>query len=59
MFADRRVTPKLPEIKKLYQNVDFKAIDAEKGIVEIKINSCLQTLIIICFAGDSAQTRAC
>lgn len=36
MFADRRVTPKLPEIKKLYQNVDFKAIDAEKGIVEIK-----------------------
>lgn len=36
LFGDRRPTPKLYEIKKLYQNVDFKAIDAEKGIIEIK-----------------------
>lgn len=36
LFADRKPTPKLYEIKKLYQNVDFKAIDAEKGVVEIK-----------------------
>lgn len=36
VFGDRSVTPKLAEIKKLYQNVEFKAIDAEKGIIEIK-----------------------
>ena len=36
LFGDRKETPKLAEIKKLYQNVDFKAIDAEKGIIEIK-----------------------
>lgn len=36
LFADRKPTPKLYEIKKLYQNVDFKAIDAEKGVFEIR-----------------------
>ena len=36
LFGDRTVTPKLAEIKKLYQNVDFKAIDAERGKIEIK-----------------------
>lgn len=36
VFGDRKETPKLAEIKKLYQNVDFKAIDAEKGVIEIK-----------------------
>lgn len=36
VFGDRAVTPKLAEIKKLYQNVDFKAIDAERGIIEVK-----------------------
>ncbi len=36
LFGDRKPTPKLYEIKKLYQNVDFKAIDAEKGVIEIK-----------------------
>ena len=36
LFGDRTVTPKLCEIKKLYQNVDFNAIDAERGIIEIK-----------------------
>jgi beta-galactosidase len=36
LFGDRSVTPKLAEIKKLYQNVDFKAIDAERGLIEIK-----------------------
>lgn len=36
LFGDRSVTPKLAEIKKLYQNVDFKAIDAQRGIIEIK-----------------------
>ena len=36
LFGDRAVTPKLAEIKKLYQNVEFKAIDAAKGIIEIK-----------------------
>ena len=36
LFGDRSITPKMAEIKKLYQNVDFKAIDAEKGVIEIK-----------------------
>ena len=36
LFGDRSETPKLAEIKKLYQNVDFKALDAEKGVIEIK-----------------------
>ncbi len=36
LFGDRKETPKLCEIKKCYQNVDFKAIDAEKGVIEIK-----------------------
>ncbi len=36
LFGDRKPTPKLDEIKKLYQNVDFNAVDAKKGIIEIK-----------------------
>lgn len=36
LFGDRKVTPKLCEIKKLYQNVDFNAIDAARGVVEVK-----------------------
>lgn len=36
LFGDRKPTPKLYEIKKSYQNVDFKDINAEKGVIEIK-----------------------
>lgn len=36
LFGDRKPTPKLAEIAKLYQNIDFNAIDAQKGIIEIK-----------------------
>lgn len=36
LFGDRKPTPKLAEIKKLYQNVDFNAIDSQRGIIEIK-----------------------
>lgn len=36
LFGDRTVTPKYAEIRKLYQFVDFNAIDAAKGIIEIK-----------------------
>lgn len=35
LFGDRKVTPKLAEIKRLYQNIDIKAIDAEKGVIEL------------------------
>ncbi|MCD7723857.1 MAG: DUF4981 domain-containing protein [Clostridiales bacterium] len=42
LFADRTPTPKLAEIKYLYQNVEFYAVDAEKGIIEIK-NKFLST----------------
>ncbi len=36
VFADRSLTPKIKEIKRLYQNVRFSAADAEKGIIEIQ-----------------------
>lgn len=36
LFGDRKVTPKYFEIRKLYQFVEFNAIDAAKGIIEIK-----------------------
>jgi beta-galactosidase len=36
LFGDRKPTPKLAEIKKLYQNVDFNDIDAKSGVIEIK-----------------------
>ena len=33
---DRGVKPPLLEVKKVYQNIKFKAVDLKKGIVEIK-----------------------
>lgn len=36
LFGDRKPTPKLEEIRRLYQNVDFNAIDAQAGVIEIK-----------------------
>jgi len=36
IFADGTISPKIMEVKKCYQNVDFRAIDLEKGIIEIK-----------------------
>ncbi|GIN71838.1 beta-galactosidase [Bacillus sp. J14TS2] len=35
IFADGTITPKLVEVKKCYQNVEFKAVDLKKGIVQI------------------------
>lgn len=36
VFADRELTPAIKEIKRLYQNVRFRALDAEKGVIEIQ-----------------------
>lgn len=36
VFADRELTPGIKEIKRLYQNVRFKAVDTEKGIFEVQ-----------------------
>lgn len=36
LFGDRRITPKYYEIQKLYQYVDFCAVDSVRGQVEIK-----------------------
>ena len=36
VFADRELTPAIKEIKRLYQNVRFKDVDAAKGIIEIQ-----------------------
>lgn len=38
VFADRTLSPKIKEIKQLYQNVSFNAIDTKKGIIEIENN---------------------
>ncbi len=35
VFADRKLKPAIQEIKRLYQSVAFKDIDASKGIIEI------------------------
>lgn len=35
VFGDGTISPKLPEVKKCYQNVEFKAIDLANGKVEI------------------------
>lgn len=35
VFADRQLSPKIKEIKRLYQNIRIKSQEAEKGIVEI------------------------
>lgn len=42
IFADGTITPKIFEVKKCYQNVKFKAVDVQKGTVEI-INQYLFT----------------
>ncbi len=36
VFADRELTPAIKEIKRLYQNVRFRDIEKEKGIIEIQ-----------------------
>lgn len=36
LFADRTETPKMAEIKRLYQNVEISAADAGKGKIRIK-----------------------
>ncbi|MBQ5969057.1 MAG: DUF4981 domain-containing protein [Clostridia bacterium] len=38
LFADRTESPKMAEIKRLYQNVRFDAVDAEKGVLEVTNN---------------------
>ncbi|WP_138755298.1 glycoside hydrolase family 2 TIM barrel-domain containing protein [Paenibacillus sinopodophylli] len=35
IFADRTVSPKLQEVKKVYQNVKFEAIDLKNGSIKI------------------------
>ncbi|MBP1916413.1 glycoside hydrolase family 2 TIM barrel-domain containing protein [Lederbergia galactosidilytica] len=35
IFADGSITPKLIEVKKCYQNAEFKAIELENGIVQV------------------------
>lgn len=36
IFADGTITPKIFEVKKCYQNADFKEIDLQKGIISVK-----------------------
>ncbi len=38
LFADRTESPKLAEMKRLYQNIDFEAVNAAKGKVKITNN---------------------
>lgn len=34
--ADRQITPKLLEVKKVYQYVEMKAVDAAKGVISLR-----------------------
>ncbi|MDU0201751.1 beta-galactosidase, LacZ type [Paenibacillus sp. MAH-36] len=45
IFADRRVTPKLAEVKKCYQNVKFEMIDLNQCRIRIKNNFLFTNLI--------------
>ncbi|GMK40456.1 beta-galactosidase [Paenibacillus sp. CCS19] len=36
LFGDRTVTPKLDEVKRCYQNVDFTAVDPASGRIRLK-----------------------
>ena len=38
VFADRKLKPAIQEIKRLYQNVTFKELDAKRGIFEVTNN---------------------
>lgn len=38
VFADRELKPAIKEMKRLYQNVDFKEIDGEKGVFTVTNN---------------------
>lgn len=49
VFADRTETPKLYEVKVCYQNIDFKAVDIEKGLLEIKNKFNFTNLSDYCF----------
>lgn len=35
LFADRTPSPKLAEIRRLYQNISFRALEADRGTIEI------------------------
>ena len=35
LFADRTESPKIWEMKRLYQNVAFRAVNAEKGVLDV------------------------
>ncbi len=38
VFADRKLKPAIQEIKRLYQNISFKEIDAKNGVFEVTNN---------------------
>ncbi len=44
LFADRTPSPKMFEIKQLYQNIEIKAVKAENGIIEVKNNFMFSNL---------------
>ncbi|MGN0468270.1 MAG: glycoside hydrolase family 2 TIM barrel-domain containing protein [Acutalibacteraceae bacterium] len=44
LFADRSESPKLFEMKRLYQNVEFEAVNKAKGIIKIKNNFMFSNL---------------
>lgn len=44
IFADGSISPKLYEVKKCYQNVQFKAVDIERGIIEVTNNHLFTNL---------------
>ncbi|RCW47437.1 glycoside hydrolase family 2 TIM barrel-domain containing protein [Paenibacillus prosopidis] len=44
IFADRTVSPKLQEVKKVYQNAKFEAVDLHSGLVKVTNRHLFESL---------------
>ena len=53
LFAERTPSPKLAEIRRLYQNISFRALDAERGTIEIGNHF----LLLTCRNSNSAGSK--
>ncbi|MDQ8732959.1 glycoside hydrolase family 2 TIM barrel-domain containing protein [Paenibacillus sp. LHD-38] len=54
IFADRTISPKLQEVKKVYQNAKFEAVDLKRGEVKVSNRHLFSTLDQFTFAWQVA-----
>lgn len=58
LFANRNESPKLPEIKKLFQNIEFEPIDIESGIFKVTNNFLFTNLNEFNFCWQQTSDKA-